>query len=170
MLHMSGSFSSWRGVAAEALLASVLAAVTAAPALAAGPFTSFSGAWSGGGHITLEGGETERLQCRAYYSPRGDGASLALALRCASASNKIELRASLSAAGGRISGDWEERNFNATGTVTGSASGDRIKLSINGGSFSGSMAVTTEGATQTVSIATQGIALKGLSIQLRRSN
>ena len=139
-----------------------------APSLAAaGAFASLSGSWSGSGSIRLEDGRSEALKCRAYYSPKGDE-NLGLALRCASSSNKIELRAQLTASGSRIAGHWEERTFNASGTVAGHASGNNLKLAIVGGGFSGSMAVTTDGRSQVISVATQGVALKGVSVNLRR--
>jgi hypothetical protein len=139
----------------------------ASPLRAAGAFAFLSGSWSGSGSIRLDDGRSEALKCRAYYSPKGEE-NLGLALRCASASNKIELRAQLTASGSRVAGHWEERTFNASGTVAGHASGNNIKLSINGGGFSGSMAVTTEGHSQVISVATQGAALKGVSVNLRR--
>jgi hypothetical protein len=138
-----------------------------APVRAAGAFAVLNGSWSGSGSIRLDDGRSEALKCRAYYSPKGDE-NLGLALRCASSSNKIELRAQLTATGNRVAGHWEERTFNAAGTVAGHASGNNIKLAINGGGFSGSMAVITDGRSQVISVATQGVALKGVSVNLRR--
>jgi hypothetical protein len=135
---------------------------------AAGPFAPFEGSWSGAGQVRLDSGKTEGIRCKAYYSPRSGGASLGLALRCASASNKIELRASLSSAGSRVHGSWEERSYNASGNVSGTASGNEIKLSINGGGLSGSMAVTTTGRSQSISVRTDGSGLRGVQISLRR--
>jgi hypothetical protein len=154
----------WRAVAIMAL---ALAMVGAA-AQAASPFADLNGSWSGGGSIKLDDGKSEALKCKAYYLPKGGGAELGLALRCASASNKIELRANLTSAGNRLSGSWEERTFNASGNVTGSASDNRINLSINGGGFNGSMAVTTSGRKQMISVLTQGIALRGVNVNLQR--
>jgi hypothetical protein len=139
----------------------------ASPLVAAGAFAFLNGSWSGSGSIRLDDGRSEALKCRAYYSPKGEE-NLGLALRCASSSNKIELRAQLTASGGRVAGHWEERTFNASGTVAGHASGNNIKLSISGGGFSGSMAVTTDGRSQVISVATQGVALKGVNVSLRR--
>lgn len=155
-----------RRCAAASLLA--LAAM-ALPAAAAGPFATYNGSWSGSGQIRLDNGKTESLKCKAYYTPKDDGDAIGLALRCASASNKIELRAQLEADGGRVSGSWEERTFNASGSVTGEASSTHIKLAINGGGFTGSMSVTTSGASQSISVVTQGgMALRGINISMRR--
>ena len=77
---------------------------------------------------------------------------MGLALRCASASNKIDLRATLNSTGSRIAGNWEERTFNVSGSASGQASGNAIELAIDAGVLSGSMNVTTNGKTQTISV------------------
>jgi hypothetical protein len=140
----------------------------ATAAAAEGPFTGFNGTWRGAAQIQLQSGSSETLKCSAYYNPKG-GDELGLAIRCASASNRIELRAQLQVAGGRISGRWEERTYNAAGDVTGSARDGRLNLVIDGGAFKGSMAVKTSGASQTVQIKTEGITLQGVHINLSRS-
>jgi hypothetical protein len=138
------------------------------PAHAAGPFSSMIGTWSGSGQARLDGGRTETLKCKAYYTDRGAGSAVGISLRCASASARIELRANLRSSAGSISGSWEERQYNAVGSVSGQTSGNRVSLSITGGGLSGSMSVTTSGASQSVSITTAGIALKGVNIGLSR--
>lgn len=144
--------------------------VLAGPAeAAAGVFTPYGGSWSGGGHIRLEGGRTEALRCSANYSPRGGGAALGLALRCASASNRIELRASLRSNGNRVSGSWEERSYNTSGGVSGIVSGNQMRLSISGGAIAGVMVVTTTGRSQSISVRTDTSALRGVNISLRRN-
>jgi hypothetical protein len=146
----------------------VLPVLAWSPANAAGPFDQLDGTWSGPGRISLEDGRSEALRCKAYYTPKATGVEIGLALRCASASNKVELRATLVAEGGRVSGSWEERTFNASGTVSGQASSSQIKLTITGGGFSGAMAVTTSGRSQVISVSTQGVAMKGVSVNLQR--
>jgi hypothetical protein len=154
----------------KALMLSAVAAVLLPSAAAAdNVFATLNGTWSGAGQIRLEGGSTESLRCRAFYTAKDDGAGLGLAIRCASTSNKIELRATLTYAGGKIIGSWEERQFNAGGSVTGQATNSRISLSITGGGVSGSMTVSLNGATQSVSIQTDGIGLKAVNINLSRS-
>jgi hypothetical protein len=93
---------------------------------------------------------------------------LALAAVTVAAEAAIELRATLASTGNRVSGSWEERTFNASGSVTGSASDNRINLTINGGGFNGSMAVMTSGKSQVISVSTQGIALRGVNVNLQR--
>ena len=137
-------------------------------AYAAGAFANFSGSWSGSGQMRLEGGRTEALRCKAYYTDKSGGTSLGISLRCASSASKVELRANLVANGSRVTGNWEERQFNVAGRATGSAGGNQISLAINGGGLDGSMSVTTTGSRQTVSISTQNATLKGIQIGLAR--
>ena len=156
----------WKpALAAAGMVMISVSAVTVAAA--AGPFDSLNGSWSGAGSIRLDDGRTEGLKCKAYYSPRG-GASMGLALRCASASNKIDLRATLNSTGSRIAGNWEERTFNVSGSASGQASGNAIKLAIDAGVLSGSMNVTTNGKSQTISVRTDGTGLRGVNINLSR--
>jgi hypothetical protein len=133
-----------------------------------GPFTTLAGTWFGGGQISLSGGNTERLRCRAYYNLKEGGASLGLAILCASTSYKIELRSQLRSDSGRISGTWEERSFNAAGTVTGRATGGSINLSITGG-VSATMSVAYGAQQQKVSITTEGAGFDSVMISLSRS-
>lgn len=140
----------------------------AIPARAEGPFAGLSGTWRGAAEVRLQSGSSEMLKCFAYYTPKGTGAELGLAIRCASASNKIELRAQLTAEAGKVSGRWEERTYNAAGDVSGQAQEGRLTLTIEGGAFKGSMAVRTSGTSQNVSIKTEGIALQGVNINLSR--
>jgi hypothetical protein len=91
-----------------------------------------------------------------------------MAIRCQSESSNVEIRSKLSQSGGRITGTWEERTFNATGTASGQASGSNISLQIAGG-VTGTMRVSYSGSRQSVSISTQGIALQSVTIALTRS-
>lgn len=158
--------TSIRAFASVAMLASALAV---SPAAADdNPFPGLVGSWSGTGEARLEGGKTERMQCRGYY--RGEGAGgLGIAIRCANPSAKIDLRATLTNANGTVSGNWEERTYNAGGRVSGKASASKVNLSIVGGGLTASMAVAVAGSTHSVSITTEGIALKGVKISLARN-
>lgn len=133
------------------------------------PFPGLVGSWSGTGEARLEGGKTERMQCRGYY--RGEGAGgLGIAIRCANPSAKIDLRATLQNSNGNVSGNWEERTYNAGGAVSGKASAQKVNLSIVGGGLQAQMAVALSGSSHQVNITTEGIALKGVKISLVRGN
>lgn len=155
LAHIAGAAALW-----------LLGAATATRA--EGPFAGLTGTWRGAAEVRLQSGSSETLKCFAYYTPKSTGAELGLAIRCASASNKIELRAQLTAQAGKVSGRWEERTYNAAGDVTGQAQEGRLMLTIEGGAFRGSMAVRTNGPNQSVSIKTEGIALQGVNINLSR--
>ena len=130
------------------------------------PFNELLGSWGGTGEIRLDRNRRERIKCNAYYT--GGGAQLGLAIRCTSDSYKIEIRSKLSYSGGHLSGNWEERTFNAQGSASGTATSSKISLAIRG-AVTGSMVVSYTKSRQTVSISTQGIALQGVSITLGRS-
>ena len=164
MLRRAGS-----GIVATAIVLGWMAGGLPGSAAADGPFSAMGGNWSGSGQMRFDGGNAEALKCRAYYTPKDAGASVGLAIRCASPSNKIELRATLTSAGGRVSGNWEERTFNAMGDVSGQATNTRLNLSIKGGGFSGSMTVGTTGSSQSVLIQTEGTGLRSVNINLSRS-
>jgi hypothetical protein len=137
------------------------------PAQTASTFAALGGSWSGTGHIRLDNDQREAIRCSAHYVSRSGGAGLGLSLRCASPSGRVELRASLTANGSRISGSWEERSYGVSGQVSGTASGSNLRLSFSGG-LSGSMHVTTSGGSQSISVRTDS-ALRGVNVSLRRN-
>ena len=154
--------------AAPAAPAAASGASAAATAPKSAPFLDLNGAWTGAGQIRLEGGKTERVTCKAYYTPKNEGAGIGIAVRCASTSYSIDLRSNLESINGRVTGSWEERVFNANGNVTGRASNGNVSVAISGGGLSGSMSVSFGGTSQQVSITTSGTALKGVSISLSK--
>lgn len=146
----------------------VLVSLSSSPVAAQGAFASFNGAWRGSGNVTLSGGQKERLTCKAYYNPKDGGAALGIALTCSSQANKIELRASLNSSGNKVSGSWEERAFNSSGSITGKAGGNEINLSISG-TLRGTMSISTGGSSQRVNIRTDGTGFKSVSLSLSRT-
>lgn len=136
-------------------------------AAADNPFPSLVGSWSGAGEIVLDSGQTEKMACKGYYT--GQGAGLGLAIRCANPSSKIDLRATLTYAAGTVGGTWEERTYNAGGSVVGKASADKVMLKIDGGGLDASMAVVITAASHAVMIATQGTGIKSVNIKFNRS-
>ncbi len=113
-------------------------------------------------------GQSEALSCKAYFTSKDAGSGLGIALACASASNKIDLRAGLTQAGEAISGSWEERSFNSTGSVSGTFSNERIELTIDG-TIKATMSITLEGNSQLISIATEGQGFRSVDLELERS-
>jgi hypothetical protein len=138
-----------------------------AAAAAESPFNALAGTWNGSGTASFDGGKTESLRCKGYYTNGSGGNNLGLSIRCANASAKVELRANLNFADGNVTGDWEERTYNQSGSVTGKATSNKLSLAISGG-ISGSMSVSFGGGNQQVSVSTSGPTLKGINISFSR--
>jgi hypothetical protein len=138
------------------------------PSAHATSFQDLAGAWRGQGQVQLVTGQSEALSCKAYFTAKDAGTGLGIALACASASNKIDLRAGLTQAGQAISGSWEERSFNSTGSVSGTFANERIELTIEG-TIKATMSITLEGKSQLISIATDGQGFRSVDLELERS-
>src|SRR5262245_57508661 len=135
-----------RLLAAAALVAPILLGQSlSTEADSSNPFDTLLGTWRGSGQVQLSQGKTERLKCNAYYT--GGGSQLGMAIRCQSESSNVEIRSKLSQSGGRITGTWEERTFNAQGNASGQATNGKITLSISG-SVIGSMQVSYSASRQ----------------------
>ncbi|MET0408582.1 MAG: hypothetical protein ABW006_09460 [Hyphomicrobium sp.] len=152
---------------ASAVAIAFVASISPAPAASDDPFVTLAGTWSGSGTARFDSGKTESLRCKGYYTNNGGPHNLGLSIRCANASAKIELRANLVDAGGAVSGSWEERTYNQSGTVAGRATPDRMTLSITGG-ISGTMTVAISGGSHTVTVASSGPSFKGVHITMSR--
>lgn len=139
--------------------------VTPSQDVEASPFDTLLGTWRGSGTVRLNTG-TERLSCNAYYT--GGGQRLGMAIRCTSPSGKVEIRSKLSLSGNQVSGNWEERTYNASGAASGTANPGRLNIRVSG-SIRGSMVVNYSRSSQNVSISTSGSPLQGVSIRLTRS-
>jgi hypothetical protein len=154
------------GAVALLLLGSLLASHAAGRA-ATSPFAALAGSWSGDGTMTTSGGQ-ERLRCRAAYQVVGGGDSLRLNLRCASESYNFNLSGEFEHRGGAISGSWSESTYNASGTISGRASGDEVQAAARGDTFSANLSLKTRGNRQAVTIQSQGAAVTGISITLNK--
>jgi hypothetical protein len=132
------------------------------------PFAAMAGSWSGGGVLNTTDGNQERLRCRASYNVAGTGDQLRLNLRCASESYNFDLASEVEYRGGAISGEWSEASRNASGTISGRASGDRIEAAARGDNFSAGLSLTTQGNRQTVSIRPQGTNITAVSLEMAR--
>jgi hypothetical protein len=163
---MHAARAHWSVVIAALVGAAVLGSQESAVS-AESLFPQLTGTWKGSGQVRFEQGKSEQISCRAYYTSKQEGSGLGLAIRCASMSYKIEMRASLSQNGDRISGHWEERTFNAHGDVSGTANGSNLKLAISG-PITGTMAVAVGQAGHRVDIKVSGSGLAGVSIDLSR--
>jgi hypothetical protein len=153
-------------LAPAAVLAAVLLS-TSAMAAPLGPFAALTGSWSGAGTIDFKDGHTERLRCRADEAG-GRGDTLQLTLRCASDSYNFELSSDVTYQGGAITGSWSEATHNASGKITGSASGNRIDVSARSQNFAANLRLTTMGNRQVVSISSAGSEISGVMLEMSR--
>lgn len=134
-------------------------------------FLPLIGTWSGSGQVRLDDGRGEQIKCKAYYTDRSAEhglVSLGLALKCASGGSKIDLRAQVHADGSRLVGKWEERQFNAVGSIAGTATGNKLSMMLDGGGLKAEVVVTTSGATQSFSITSDAGMVRGAQISLAR--
>jgi hypothetical protein len=134
---------------------------------AATPFTQLGGSWHGSGTVRLAQGGSERLTCRGSYTPKSGGSELALTIRCQSENSNIEMKSSLSYEGGRVSGNWQERNFGLEGEVSGAANPSKLSLRISG-QIQGSMVISVSGSAHQVRIYTGGPGFKSVAINFTR--
>jgi hypothetical protein len=139
-----------------------------AHAQSGGPFAALSGAWSGGGTISLSSGANERIRCRAVYDVGGGGRALQLSIRCASDSYNFDLAGSVVYQGGAITGTWSESTRGVNGTVTGRAGGSQIQAYAQGSGFSAGLSLATHGNHQSVVIRPTGADITAVSIALAR--
>jgi hypothetical protein len=134
---------------------------------AAGPgLDVLAGTWRGGGTLSFESGETEDISCNGYYKAAG---SLSVVIRCKGSSSNFELRSKLESNGEKVSGSWEERTYNATGEVSGTASEGKLDVRFSG-SLTGRLEMSFSPSSQSVSVSvgTKGAGIKGVRVSLTR--
>jgi hypothetical protein len=132
------------------------------------PFAGLAGAWNGSGTITMSNGASERIRCRAGYTVSNQGMNLQQDLRCASDSYKFDVTSSVGYDNGAIFGTWTETTRNATGSVSGRASGGNLQANIQGIGFLATLTVNTRGSSQSVAIRPQGTDVSSVMISLAR--
>ena len=126
-----------------------------AHAQAGGPFAGMAGTWSGGGTVTLDDGSRERLRCRAGYTVAS--ANMNLGLICASDAYKFDLRASVVAEGGNVSGTWSETSRNVGGNLAGRGGGGNFQAVVTAAGFNANLNLRTAGNKQTITLRADSI-------------
>jgi hypothetical protein len=132
------------------------------------PFAGLSGAWQGSGTIAMSNGSSERIRCRAAYTITNQGMNMQQDLRCASDSYKFDVTSSVGYADGTIFGTWTELSRNATGSVSGRASGGNIQATVQGIGFLAALTVSIRGNTQSVAIRPTGTDVASVTMTLAR--
>jgi hypothetical protein len=153
-------------VAALALIGASPLSLPTSSTAADGSLDALAGTWHGAGTMSFESGENESISCNGYYK---GAASLSVVIRCKGKSSNFELRSKLEATGEKISGKWEERTYNATGDVSGTASAGKLNVQFSG-SLVGSldMSFTSSSQSVSVSVGTKGAGIKGVQVSLSR--
>jgi len=134
--------------------AAILFAATFLPsrshAQGGGPFASLSGAWHGGGSVTLDDGSSERIRCRATYAPAGF--SMEMTLTCASDAYKFNLSGHVVSEGSAITGSWSESSRNIAGTLQGRGGGGSFDVVASTAGFNANISLRTAGNKQSISM------------------
>lgn len=151
----------WRAIAVSTWVLPACLLVTVA---LAGPVNDLPGRWSGFGNITMSNGASEQMRCVATYFV--DGPAVKQNLRCASAGYKIDATANLKVANGQVSGDWEEKIWSNTGTISGRMLDSGFNLTIKGPGFSAALALSTTNCKQSISITPQGYEISKIAMSL----
>jgi hypothetical protein len=149
-------------------LAAVLGGFAGTPAAAAGPFEGLEGLWGGSGTVTYSSGTKERLRCRVQYVIAPTPDSLSQALRCASDSYNFQINALYLNQNGTITGVWDEKYLEISGTITGQASAGIITGNLHGPGFLAKVLVNTNGNSQIVRIGAEGQEIEEVAVEVRK--
>ena len=113
-------------------------------------FAGLAGNWSGGGTVSLDDGSSERIRCRATYQVTGP--TMDMSLTCASDAYKFNLRASVSAAAGEVTGTWSETSRNVGGSIQGRGANGSFQVVAQAAGFNANIGLRTTGNKQTISM------------------
>jgi hypothetical protein len=101
---------------------------------------SIGGNWSGGGTVTLSSGNVEKVRCRATFSPSGNGASMSAS--CANATARVTQTAELTRVSAtRYIGEFRNPEYNISGSIRITLSGNTLNAALSGGGGSASMSM-----------------------------
>ncbi len=90
-----------------------------------------SGAWSGGGSVSLASGAKEKARCRANYGSAGSG--YAMTATCATSSIKVSQTAKLRKAGANsYAGTFYNAEYGITGKIRVTVNGNRQSVYLSG--------------------------------------
>jgi hypothetical protein len=150
-------------------LALAVGLIAAAPVgLAAGPFQSFIGGWSGVGQVVGSNGHHEEIRCRAEYSEAKGGEALNQTIVCASESFKLDIHSYVEASGDSVQGYWRESSRDVSGHITGRVAGGRFEGDIAAPTFTAAVSIISNGRTQTVSFQPHAGDISDVRIELKR--
>ena len=115
-------------LAVSIIVAATLGAMDPAAAQSAG----LEGSWRGGGSVAFASGQRERAECRAHYQ-RASGSSYTVTATCATPAGRATQTATLRQVGGNTySGQFHNSEYNVSGTIHVTVSGNRQSVRLNG--------------------------------------
>ncbi len=114
------------------------------------PFDLLNGYWSGGGTVVPGKGAPEKVSCKVTYNVAGS--AITQNMRCAGTDYKFSTASKLTYSGGKISGSWSETNYDASGSVSGTAVGNTVHAVISGSKFTGRMSINVSGSSHSINI------------------
>lgn len=111
---------------------------------------NLKGAWRGAGTVKPIGGAEERISCRVNYN--ASTGHINQTISCAGTDWKFDAGADVSCDGDNVSGSWNEKVANNTGSVKGSITGDRLNIEVDGPNFQGRFNVKVAGPRHSLTI------------------
>jgi hypothetical protein len=150
------------------ILSCILLGIGIVPARAQSNFEPLAGAWSGGGMMKPSDGPRERVRCKINYTPRNEGRSLKMEVRCASDAYKMNLTANIDQEGSAISGDWFESEYRQGGKVSGRIGDGLIEAKVESQTVVSLLTVRTKGTRQSFEMEAPGLWVSEVQIDLVR--
>ena len=132
-------------------LASALASLGAlAPAYAGNPFEKLKGDWKGGGTVVTKNDPARKVTCDVTYKVAGS--NLTQNMHCTGDDYEVDATLKLTDKNGKVKGSWNEVIYDASGSVTGNAKDDVIRMVIRGDKFSGRMSLKVSDVGHSINI------------------
>jgi hypothetical protein len=142
MIHFLKSSLLGMAVAGGAMAFSAGLASAACSSDALALIKNLDGSWRGSGTVQPIGGAKERISCRVDY--KANGARVSQKISCAGTDYKFDAGANVACEGTALSGTWEEKVANNTGSVSGDIQGKRLNIQVDGPNFKGRFAVSVD--------------------------
>ncbi len=111
---------------------------------AMGLIKNLSGSWSGSGTVKPLGGTQGRISCRVSYG--GSGGRVKQKISCRGSDYNFEASARVRCTNSSLSGVWDEKVANNTGSVKGKIDGSKLSLELDSPNFQGRIAVRVSGS------------------------
>jgi hypothetical protein len=152
------------------MLALLLAGQNAALAAAddASPFDKLAGRWVGDGRLGVRDSPSESVKCRVTYFVEGGGHRLRQRIRCATQSGAVDVASTVTHAGGKLTGTWQELTREWSGEVSGTIHPHGFKVAVKGENLAANMDIVVRGERQIVEIQFFGSSLIGLTLVLTK--